>query len=210
MKKAITPTRMELFAFKKKLTTARKGHKLLKDKYEGLLKHFNDLKNETLLLREKLESALTKAQNLFLEAQCDKSDEYLSLLLITNVKSIEIDIKNKNIMGVKIPVFEFENTQINFESSPFGYFFNSPELFLAYNELKNTISDLIKLSELENTCILIAKEIEKTRRRVNALEYVLIPEYQEIIRYIRLHLEENERSTVTRLLKLKNSQSNQF
>ncbi len=205
MKKTVNPTRMELSKFKKKLFTAQKGHKLLKDKYDGLLKHFNELVKYAVTLREKTEDDLKNAQLHFLEAQSDKSDEDIEISLITNSKEKRINITTKNLMGVKIPKFEFDKKELYDDSpAPFGYFFSSYELNEAYTEFTNALPNLLKLSEIENTCILLANEIEKTRRRVNALEYVLIPDYRETIRYIKFHLEENERSTITRLLKIKN------
>ncbi len=202
--KTLNPTRMELSKLKKKLLTAQKGHKLLKDKHDGLMRQFTELVNDTLSLREKVENSLMLSQNYFLEAQSVMQEGEIVASLMTNKKNIEISVEKKNIMGVKIPVFNIDASLFENDTSlPYGFCFTSWELDEAQNEFKKLIPDLIKMSELEKSCILMADEIEKTRRRVNALEYVLIPSYQETIRYIKLHLEENERSTITRLLKIK-------
>ncbi len=202
--KTVNPTRMELSKLKKKLFTAQKGHKLLKDKHDGLMRQFLDLKDEAVSLRNKVEKALNLSQNYFLEAQSTMQEGAVFSALMTNKKNIEISINEKNIMGVKIPVFAIDDDFFeNSASLPYGFYFTSWELDEAQKEFGKIIFDLIKMSELEKACILMADEIEKTRRRVNALEHVLIPSYKETIRYIRLHLEENERSTITRLLKIK-------
>ncbi len=202
--KTVNPTRMELSKLKKKLFTAQKGHKLLKDKHDGLMRQFLDLKEEALSIRKRVEESLILSQSYFLEAQSSMQEGAISSALMTNKKSIEIEVTEKNIMGVRLPLYKIDSSFFESDASlPYGFYFTAWELDNAQREFKKIIPDLIKMAEIEKSCILMANEIEKTRRRVNALEYVLIPSYKATIRYIKLHLEENERSTITRLLKIK-------
>ena len=202
--KTVNPTRMELSKLKKKLFTANKGHKLLKDKHDGLMRQFLDLKDEALSIRKKVEDSLILSQSYFLEAQSSMQEGDISSALMTNKKDIEIEVNEKNIMGVRLPLYKLNNSFFENDTSiPYGFYFTAWELSDAQREFNKIIPDLIKMVELEKSCILMANEIEKTRRRVNALEHVLIPSYKGTIRYIKLHLEENERSTITRLLKIK-------
>ncbi len=202
--KTVNPTRMELTRLKKKLKTAVKGHKLLKDKRDELMKQFLDLVRENKVLRENVEEKIKKANMQFALASATMSKEALKVAIMAPKQEVYLDVKSKNAMSVTIPVFE---TKTKSEDSNdiycYGYAFTSSELDDSVKNLSDILPDLLKLAECEKSCQLMASEIEKTRRRVNALEYVMIPEMQQNIKYIVMKLDENERGTQIRLMKVK-------
>ncbi len=200
----VNPTRIELSRLKKKLTTAIRGHKLLKDKHDELTRQLTELQKNTGNLRKKVEKEIELSKKHMAIAQSTMTKEAVSASLMTNNQSLLIQIEEKNIMSVKIPKYTFSKLSSEEENIfPYGFFFTSSDIDIALITLKKILPDLIKMSEAEKACMMMSAEIEKTRRRVNALEHILIPKYKETIRYIRLRLEENERSTITRLLKIK-------
>ena len=200
----VNPTRMELTNLKRKLMTARKGHKLLKDKRDELMRRFLILVRENKQLRREVESGLADAASHMSLARASMSDEVLHTALLLPKQETYIDISEKNVMSVMIPEFD-----VKYKSSDkddvysYGYAFTSADLDDAVNELTELLPKMIRLAEVEKACSLMAGEIEKTRRRVNALEYVMIPQYEETIKYISMKLDENERSSTTRLMKVK-------
>lgn len=195
---------MELTRLKKKLNTATRGHKLLKDKRDELMRRFLEMVRENRALRMKVEQALAKANGNFVLAKAAMSDETLKAALLAPKQEVYVSTSYRNVMSVDIPVFDTETrTPDPNDIYSYGFAFTSADLDDAVLSLSEILPDLIKLAEIEKSCQLMADEIEKTRRRVNALEHVMIPETREQIRYITRKLDENERSTQTRLMKVK-------
>ena len=201
---AITPTRMVLNQLKGRLKTARRGHKLLKDKRDELMRQFMDVVRRNKELRTKVEQGLTAAFASQQVASSIMSPEMMEQALLYPRQSVELDVTYKNIMSVNVPRYRFQ-TKNNDPSEifPYGFAQTSGELDDALEKLAQVFQDMLELAEVEKTMQLLAEEIEKTRRRVNALEYVMIPELEGNIKYISMKLEENENATKVRLLKVK-------
>lgn len=200
----VNPTRMELKRLKTRLTTARRGHKLLKDKRDELMKQFLDIVRVNKELREEVESALQKAYKSFTIAAAVMSPEFLEQSLMYPKQSVSVDISYRNIMSVNVPEYTFQTKSSDFsEIFPYSYAQTSGELDDAVLELSKIMEKLMELARVEKSVLLLAREIEKTRRRVNALEYIMIPQLDETIRYITMKLDENERGNLTRLMKVK-------
>ena len=202
--KQVNPTRMELTRLKKKLNTATRGHKLLKDKRDELMRRFLEMVRENRALRMKVEESLREANLNFVLAKTAMSDEAMKAALLAPKQEVYVTTSYRNVMSVDIPVFDTKTrTPDPNDIYSYGFAFTSADLDDAVKSLSDILPDLIKLAEIEKSCQLMADEIEKTRRRVNALEHVMIPETREQIRYITRKLDENERSTQTRLMKVK-------
>ena len=200
----INPTRMELTRLKKKLATAMRGHKLLKDKRDELMRQFLDLVRENKTLREEVEKAIGAANKNFVLAKAVMRDEITNVSLMAPKQSVSVDVGKKNVMSVEIPVFNCKTRTADANDIySYGFAYTSCDLDYAVKSLSDILPDLLRLAECEKSCQLMASEIEKTRRRVNALEHVVIPQTQETIRYITMKLDENERSTQIRLMKVK-------
>ncbi len=200
----INPTRMELTRLKGRLKTAQRGHKLLKDKRDELMKQFMDVIRENRSLRRRVEEGLMRAHGSFTVAAALMSPEMLEQSLLYPKQSVELDMTFQNIMSVDVPKYEFRtSSQDPGEIYPYGFAQTSGELDDAVDAMSQVFQDMLKLAEIEKTSQLLAEEIEKTRRRVNALEYVKIPEMQENIKYITMKLDENERANTIRLMKVK-------
>ena len=200
----ITPTRMVLNQLKGRLKTARRGHKLLKDKRDELMRQFMDVVKLNKQLRTRVEEGLTAAFASLQVASSIMSPEMLEQSLLYPRQSVELGMSFKNIMSVNVPVYSFktENTDPG-EIYPYGFAQTSGELDDALEQLSKVFEDMLQLAQVEKTMQLLAEEIEKTRRRVNALEYVMIPELEGNIKYIAMKLEENENATNVRLIKVK-------
>ncbi len=199
-----TPTRMELTRLKKKLVTAVRGHKLLKDKRDELMRQFLDLAKENMELRKAVEEGIRKANANFVTAKASMPEEALHTALMAPKQEVYLEAERKNVMSVEIPVFEYRTrTADPNDIYSYGFAFTSGDLDDAVRPLADVLPQMLELAEKEKACQLLAAEIEKTRRRVNALEHVMIPETQESIRYITMKLDENERSSQIRLLKVK-------
>lgn len=203
-KTAVTPTRMVLNQLKGRLKTARRGHKLLKDKRDEMMRQFMDVVKLNKELRLKVEEGMTGAFASLTVASTIMSPEMLEQALLYPRQSVELGMSYKNIMSVNVPVYSFR-TKNNDPSEiyPYGFAQTSGELDDALEKLAKVFEDMLELAQVEKTMQLLAEEIEKTRRRVNALEYVMIPNFEENIRYITMKLEENENSTKVRLMKVK-------
>ena len=202
--KHVNPTRMELTRLKKKLTTAVRGHKLLKDKRDELMRQFLELVRENKALREKVEAGIAAANQNFVLARSGMTDEALNVALMAPKQEVYLESETRNVMSVEIPVFHYKTrTSDANDIYSYGYAFTSRDLDGAVKSLADLLPDMLRLAEIEKSCQLMAAEIEKTRRRVNALEHVMIPETQESIRYITMKLDENERSSQIRLMKVK-------
>ena len=200
----VNPTRMVLTGLKKRLKTARRGHKLLKDKRDELMKKFLDIVRENKRLREEVEEKLGVVHSRFVMARAVMSAELMEEALMFPKQRISLNVTTRNIMSVDVPVLEFTGEDGAGEDIyPYGFANTSGELDGAISMLSETTAALLKLAELEKSAQLMADEIERTRRRVNALEYILIPNLEETIRYIVMKLEENERGNLTRLMKVK-------
>lgn len=200
----VNPTRMELTRLKKKLVTATRGHKLLKDKLDELMRQFLDKVRENKRLRERVENGIQAANKNFLLARAGMQDEVLNTALLAPKQKVTLESETENVMSVDIPKFTFKTrTPDENDIYSYGFAFTSSDLDGAVKSLSDIFPDMLKLAECEKACQLMAAEIEKTRRRVNALEHVMIPELQENIKYITMKLDENERSTQIRLMKVK-------
>lgn len=200
----VSPTRMVLTGLKKRLKTARRGHKLLKDKRDELMKKFLDIVRENKRLREQVEEKLHIVHSRFVMARAVMNSELMEEALMFPKQQVVLNASTRNIMSVDVPVLEF-TTGSSGEGDiyPYGFANTSGELDGAIATLSDMTPELLKLAELEKSAQLLADEIEKTRRRVNALEYILIPNLQETIKYIIMKLDENERGNLTRLMKVK-------
>lgn len=200
----VNPTRMEMSRLKGQLKTATRGHKLLKDKLDELMKQFMEIVKENKRLREEAEAALENAYQNFIIARAVLSEASLGEALMIPQQAVSVKVTNKNIMSVNVPVFDFQKEDGKGTSIyPYGMAFTSGELDSAMLSFSDAMEPLLRLAESEKTAQLLAQEIERTRRRVNALENVMIPNYQETIKYIMMKLEENERANTTRLMKVK-------
>ena len=200
----VNPTRMEMKRIQTRYQTARKGHKLLKDKRDELMKQFLDVVREDKALRERVEEALGKVYQSFTVASAVSSPKMLEEALICPKKEGELSVEYKNMMSVTVPVFHLRvHAEGGSDSYNYGMAFTSGELDSSLRELNDILEDLIRLAELEKTAQLLAEEIERTRRRVNALEYILMPQYLATIKTIKMKLDENERGNTTRLMKVK-------
>ena len=197
----VNPTRMELTRLKGKLRTAQRGHKLLKDKRDELMKQFLDTVREVRALRQEVEEELMTVHGAFTVASALMSSQALEQALLDPKQSVKLTQTTKNIMSVNVPVYDFQTqTRSDADIYPYGFAATSGELDDAVGKV---FRKMLKLAEVEKSAQLMAEEIEKTRRRVNALEYVVIPNTQDAIRYITMKLDENDRATTTRLMKVK-------
>ncbi len=200
----VNPPWMELNTLKKRLKTARRGHKLLKDKRDELMKKFISIVKENVKLREKMESMVMDVHSSFIIARAVMRSENLDEALMMPKITVDLDVSEENIMSVRVPVFEYdEDSGKGANIYPYGLHSTSGELDGAVYSLTEAFPVLMNLAEKEKTAQLLAREIEKTRRRVNALEYVMIPQLEETIKYITMKLDENERGNITRLMKVK-------
>ena len=200
----VNPTRMELTRLKGRLKTAVRGHKLLKDKRDELMKQFMDVVRENRALRRKVEEGLMRAHGSFTVASAVMSGEMLEEALMYPKQTVELDMTFKNVMSVNVPEYTFHTSNPDpGEVYPYGFATTSGELDDAVDAMAGVFQDMLKLAQIEKTSQLLAEEIEKTRRRVNALEYVKIPQMQETIKYITMKLDENERANTIRLMKVK-------
>ena len=195
---------MVLNQLKGRLKTARRGHKLLKDKRDELMHQFMDIIKRNKELRTKVEEGLTGAYSSLQVASSIMSPEMLEQSLMYPRQSVELGMTYKNIMSVNVPIYSFRTKNDDpSEIYPYGFAQTSGELDDALEKLAVVFNDMLELAQVEKTMQLLAEEIEKTRRRVNALEYVMIPELETNIKYISMKLEENENATKVRLLKVK-------
>ena len=200
----VNPTRMVLSKLKGQLKVAIKGHKLMKDKRDELMKIFLDLARETKTLREEIDPMLTEVYGSFSVARAVMTPEMLEEALMYPKQSVKLVAKEKNVMSVSVPEFDFERMQSDVgDAYPYGFASTSGELDKSIEKLTQLFPKLLQLAAMEKQAMLLADEIEKTRHRVNALEYVKIPDYQETIKYIKMKLDEDERGSQSRLMKVK-------
>lgn len=198
----VKPTRMELNNLKERLKTAERGHKLLKDKRDELMRRFISLIRENNQLRKEVESYLIDNLKSFAVAKSLKNSQMVEELFSIPSKEIELFVEKENIMSVTVPRMHMNITSQN-ENSEYSYLSSNSEMDDVFVTMNSLIDKLLRLAEVEKTCQLMADEIEKTRRRVNGLEYSIIPNLSETIHYIELKLEEAERANLVRIMKVK-------
>lgn len=199
----VNPTRMELMRLKERLNLASRGHKILKDKQDGLMQSFITMVKENNVLRQEVEAMLKKGMQNFALAKALLHEEYLEQIALIPAYDVSLTIDQRNMLSVKVPVMHY-NTEGTQESSlQYGYVNSNADLDETLRAFNDAIPKMLELAELEKACQLLANEIERTRRRVNALEERTIPDLEETIKYIRLKLDENERAEITRLMKVK-------
>ena len=199
----VNPTRMMLTSLKKRLKTATRGHKLMKDKRDELMKEFLELARENGRLRQEVEQRLSAVYKNFTVASAMMSQEVMEESLMFPKQGVRIEVGSRNIMSVDVPVFSFKTTAEDpTDIFPYGFARTSGELDNAISQLSELFPMLLDLAAKEKETALLAAELEKTRRRVNALEYVMIPRIEATIRYITMKLDENERGNQTRLMKV--------
>jgi V/A-type H+/Na+-transporting ATPase subunit D len=201
--KQVNPTRMELTKLKKRRKTAVRGHKLLKDKRDEMVRQFMEIIRRNKVLREQVDTDVEVALKGFLLARASMSTEQIDEALVYPTKKVKLDVSKKNIMSVNVPKISVHEEKSENKFLPYGLSFTPAELDGSIRKLSDTLVKMIELAEIEKTCNMLADEIEKTRRRVNALEYVMIPEMQQSIKYITMKLDETERGSRTRLMKMK-------
>lgn len=199
----INPTRMELARLKKRLVTAVRGHKLLKDKRDDLMKKFLELVRRNKELREAVEEKIMDVYSGFDIAAAVMSEAALKEALLLPKNRVSLEISSKNIMSVETPIFTFSDSSSSEDLFTYGFSDTSGELDASVAALKIVTPYMLELAQMEKSAQLLAQEIEKTRRRVNALEYVQIPDLRDTIKYISMKLDENERGNLSRLMKIK-------
>ncbi len=197
----VNPTRMELRRLKTRLKTASRGHKLLKDKSDEMIRQFMVLIRQDKTLREEVEGELTTALKSFMLARAVSSDAIIEEAIALPGVKVNLKTGKYSLMGINVPVFEIEESEG--ELYPYSFASVTSELDSSIATLSTLLTKMLKLAEVEKACNMLADEIEKNRRRVNALEYVMIPQLQETIKYITMKLDENERSATVRLMKVK-------
>ena len=198
----VNPTRMELTRIKRRLVTANRGHKLLKDKRDEMVRQFILLIRENYRLRQEVEAELTIALGNFAMSRAVTEPELMEEALLCPARSIGVELGIRSVLSVRVPTLKTQESDDQTTLS-YGLAETSAQLDGAIEGLAALLPKMIKLAEVEKTCDLLADEIEKTRRRVNALEYVMIPQFRETIRFITMKLDENERGSLTRLMKVK-------
>jgi len=203
----VNPTRMELNKTKKRLRNSQRGHKLLKDKRDDLVKKMVVLVTRSRDIRRIVEKELAAVYEGMSAAVALMSPMAIDVALMTPKQSVSLDMSMENLMGVEIPVYEYKVEGAD-DIYPYGYYGTSIELDNALIALNNVLPHLLELSQIEKSVQLLSQEIEKTRRTVNALEFVRIPNLQQTVKYIRMKLDENERGNITRLMKVKDSITN--
>lgn len=199
----VNPTRMELSQLRRRLTTATRGHKLLKDKQDELVRQFILLAKENQALRIKMEKAVKEGMERYVLASSSMADTILEEAFAIPLNKISLDVQSRTIMNMEVPVLnEVYEEDGNEESFSYGFVSTTSELDLSLRHLESILPLMLQLAEIEKTCQLMSDEIERTRRRVNALEYMTIPNLTETITYIERTLAEGERSNITRIMKV--------
>lgn len=198
----VKPTRMELSTLKRRLKTSTRGHKLLKDKQDELMRQFIALIKQNHQLRQQVEEKLTQCMTSFVLAKSLLNEVFIEEAFALTTDQVQVHIDEKNIMSVNVPKLHVEFLSQTKEFQ-YGMLNSNSEMDTAIADLMNIAKELMQLTEIEKTCQLLADDIEKTRRRVNALEHMIIPQLKETITYIQMKLEENERSNIIRMIKIK-------
>ena len=198
----VNPTRMELRRLKARLKTAVRGHKLLKDKSDEMIRQFMVYARKNKQLRMETEAALSDALKGFMLARAVSDDQVIEEAVAMPASFVEAEVSTKSVMSVEVPSIKIKERKAQ-DMFPYSFSSVTAELDNSIVTLNGVVAKMVELAEVEKTCNMLADEIEKNRRRVNALEYVMIPELEETIKYISMKLEEQERSNVVRLMKVK-------
>lgn len=198
----VNPTRMELKRLKARLKTAVRGHKLLKDKSDEMIRRFMEFAKQNKTLREQVEKELSEALTTFIVAKAVSDDAVIQEAVAMPSKTVKLEMDSQNIMSVIVPVMQVKESESK-DRYPYSFASVTAELDSSIGVLSGLLQKMVKLAEIEKTCNMLAIEIEKNRRRVNALEYVMIPQLEETIKFITMKLDENERSNIVRLVKVK-------
>ncbi|HLR91862.1 MAG TPA: V-type ATP synthase subunit D [Atopostipes sp.] len=201
----VNPTRMELARLKERLELASRGHKLLKDKQDELMRQFITLIRENNELRNEVEEKIEAGMRSYSIANALLHNNFIGEVMTTPSQSVSLNIDQENIMNIRVPQmnFNYEDTPDDISDISYGYLNSNSDLDSAIEQMLDVMPRMLKLAEIEKRCQLMADEIEKTRRRVNALEYMTIPQLEETIYFIEMKLEEKERAEITRLIKVK-------
>ena len=199
----INPTRMELLNLKDRAKLSTKGHSLLKEKRDALIKEFFEILDRVQGSRDEVEKKLAIAYAELNKAQIDMGDMAVKRAALSVRESIELDISSRSIMGVSVPVVKSKSTHNDVISRGYGFAGTSANLDIASKEFEESIKIIIELGEIEKTIIMLAKEVEATKRRVNALEHVMIPRINNTISFIEMRLEEMEREQFVQLKVIK-------
>ena len=202
----VKPTRMELNILKERLKTATRGHKLLKDKRDELMRRFIEAVRENDRLRQKVEAALVDNMQDFVMAKSLESDLMVEEIFAVPTREVRLDIEEENVMSVRVPELHARiDNPYGYDEGDvvYSYLASNSQMDSTIQEMGDLLPDLLKLAEIEKSCQLMADEIEKTRRRVNGLEYATIPDLKETIYYIEMKLEEAERANLVRIMKVK-------
>ncbi|MBG9979190.1 V-type ATP synthase subunit D [Ruoffia tabacinasalis] len=199
----VNPTRMELARLKDRLALATRGHDVLKDKQDGLMRSFIELIRENNAYRQEVEGHLKKGMQNFALAKALLHEEYLEQISLVPQYDVTVDVRKENMMSVKVPKMHFSSDDHDDQSLNYGYINSNADLDETLQEFSDVLPKMLKLAELEKTSQLLANEIERTRRRVNALHERTIPDLEETIKTIQMKLDENERAEITRLMKIK-------
>jgi V/A-type H+-transporting ATPase subunit D len=205
-KRRVNPNRMELLRLRAQVRTARRGHKLMKDKRDELMRQFLDLVRENAKLRLEVEKLLDEANAEMVIARALLKSEVVETALLSSKGRLELEVGEENTMSVRTPVFKVIKGGKDEKQSgalPYGLTSVGPELDDAVDALQKAFEPMIRLAQTEKKAQRMAAEIERTRRRVNSLEYVMIPELLESIREITMKMDEQERGNLTRLMKVK-------
>ncbi|MDD3865111.1 MAG: V-type ATP synthase subunit D [Candidatus Izemoplasmatales bacterium] len=201
MAQSVNPTRMVLYGLKKRLSTAKRGHKLLKDKQDELIRRFMAIIKKNRALRIEVETSLAAIMVHFANARLKMSYGGIMEALMVPTREASLAVKYKTIMNIKTPEIEYHDAGVI--DLTYGFAYTPSELDTAVIDLSQLLPKMIELASLEKACDMLASEIEKTRRRVNAIEYIMIPDMEDSIHYITMKLEDNERGNITRLMKSK-------
>ncbi|MGX7197276.1 V-type ATP synthase subunit D [Enterococcus olivae] len=205
----VQSTRMEMTRLSKQLSTAKRGHKLLKDKQDELMRRFILLIRKNNQLRNEMEERMQQAMKAIRLANATLNEQFIEELFILPSTKVNLDVGTKNIMSVAVPVMHFQYDEETLNTPlEYGFLNSNVPLDQSIDGFTDVLPLLLELTEIEKTCQLMADEIEKTRRRVNALEYMTIPELEETIYFIKMKMEEDERAGVTRMIKVKNMRTN--
>jgi len=197
----VNPTRMELTRLKRQLATAERGHKLLKDKQDEMIRQFMELIKKNRRLRIEVEEELSRIMKQFGLAKLKMSRIGMLEAMMIPSQAAKMEVGSKSVMNIKIPTVNYEPQKAI--DLTYGFAFTPSELDQAILDLSGLLPKLVELAQLDKSCDMLANEIEKTRRRVNAIEFIMIPDMDDSIRYIQMKLEDNERSNIIRLMKSK-------
>lgn len=195
----INPTRMELLNLKKRTKLAEKGHTLLKEKRSALIKEFFDILDRVKGVREEANIKLEESMEALTEAQVIMGDLAVRKASLAVKESIGVDIDSRSVMGVTVPVLDIKMEEKTLVDRGYGFNDTSIQLDEAAKKFEESIKLVIELAEFEKTIYLLAEEIEATKRRVNALEHIMIPKFNNTIKYIDMRLQDLERENFVRL-----------